>query len=254
MAATSMSIAELNAPEFDYSRTALRTVVCQLRFPALLRITQELPVEFQERVRPLLPHFYQEATAGVMVGVGGIESLPVSAPVWRFRSDDEKWIAGLSSEFVSLETTSYQHFPDFSERFDHILNALTVAYPAIDRFVRAGLRYINVFSPDQFPNGWSNRFSPLILGWQADDLLAEHVTASQCIIILEREAARATIRYGMNPNGEFLFDTDNFVERDIPTREVSELLAAFNRQAYQLFRRAITEELHEEMEPTARDH
>ena len=75
-----------------YQRNPLLEVICQLRFPSILRIDSEAPAVFQERVRKEYP-MYQEALRhelfiGVQDGVTG------DAQFARQRPRRQKAVAG----------------------------------------------------------------------------------------------------------------------------------------------------------------
>ena len=44
-----------------YKKNPLDKVICQLRFPTILKIEKEIPAEFQERIRKEFPN-YSEST------------------------------------------------------------------------------------------------------------------------------------------------------------------------------------------------
>ena len=43
-----------------YRQNPLDRVVCQLKFPPILKIEREIPVEFQDRIRKDFPGFYEK--------------------------------------------------------------------------------------------------------------------------------------------------------------------------------------------------
>ena len=162
-----MALTELAYGECDYGRTGLTTAVCQLRFNPILRIGQAAPADFQEHVREAFPVFVREESIEFRLPLGmsaapSIESLPAPA-TWRFRTEDGAWAAGLATNFLSLETREYRHFPDFSERFATLRVALNEVY-GIQSFTRVGLWYVNLFKKDEFAGGWAARINPSFAG------------------------------------------------------------------------------------------
>jgi uncharacterized protein (TIGR04255 family) len=91
-----------------YRRNPLEQVICQLKFPIILRIENELPAEFQERIRDRYPILTepQMLTSGpefpeeVMKLVGSL--MPVRpARVYEFASADGHWRLTLSKDFIA---------------------------------------------------------------------------------------------------------------------------------------------------------
>jgi len=249
-----MSITDLNFPEIEYSRTGLVSVVCQLRFNPLLRIAVGPPVEFQERLRQEFPKLIGEQGLEVAVTVGRmpVPELPGSsgaAPViWRFKTEDETWTASLATDFLSLETSQYRHFPDFEARLDRIHDAFQEFYPT-DHFVRVGLRYINLFKEADFPGGWGQRFNPRLLGVFLDEALGSDVSEMKQAFVLSSDNWRIALRHGIEEDGGYRLDIDHFIEENVRAPEVLTKLREFNNRGYQVFRWSISDTMHEEMEP-----
>lgn len=247
-----MSLSDLKYPEVEYRRTALKTVVCQLKFNPILRIGHELPVQFQESVRGAFPQLIREESAAFSIAPGpSVEALPAAPAVWRFMTEDETWRAGLAVNFLSLETTGYQHFPDFQNRFSILQQALESAY-GIDHYTRVGLRYINMFTPDDFPGGWRDKFNPQLVGVMADPTLGSLVNESKQSFILAEDDWTVTVRHGTE-NGAYRLDIDHATEARVDAKDVTQCLRRFNQRAYQVFRWAISEATHDQMEARSRE-
>lgn len=243
-----MSFRDLTYERFKYVRTGLKTVVCQLRFNPILKIGQETPVAFQDLVRHEFPKFVKEESAGFLIGsAGAAEAMPSSPAVWRFRTEDDAWTASLGVESISLEATRYQDFHDFERSFLIIEQALEAVY-GIDHYVRVGLRYINVFEAGDFRGGWLERFNAQLLGPMGDAVLGSDVAEARQIFVLADDNWTVRIRHGTE-NGNYHLDIDHATEARTDAVDVSECLRAFNRRIYQVFRWAISDKLHEEMEP-----
>src|SRR5258708_12324597 len=61
-----------------YDKNPLQQVICQLRFPPILRINTEVPVAFQERVKQDYP-FYQEKSEITLLTQVILNQLPKEA-------------------------------------------------------------------------------------------------------------------------------------------------------------------------------
>jgi len=249
-----LSISDLAYPEVQYVRTGLKTVVCQVKFDPLLKIGQEAPADFQDQVRQLFPKFSREEGFAFHILPPGapVEALPgTRSTVWRFKTEDEAWTAGLAIEFLSLETTQYEHFQHFESRFSILENALRSVY-SIDHYVRLGLRYINIFTPDQFPGGWRHRFNPQLLGPMVDSVLGDQVAESRQALVLREGDSTITVIHGTE-NGNYRLDIDHAIEVHVDLGSVPERLRGLNRRIYQVFRWAISDALHQEMGGESRD-
>lgn len=252
-----MALADLAYPECDYGKTGLTTVVCQLRFNPILKIGQATPVDFQDRVRQAFPEFVREESIELRLALGAsfpttVESLPPTPATWRFRTEDGAWVAGLASNFLSLETRDYRHFPDFAQRFAVVLSALTDVY-GIRSFGRVGLRYVNLFKGEQFPGPWAGRINPSLLGPLADAQISSDVTGAQQLFALANDDWTIAVRHGLDDSGNYLLDFDHATESKVHVDSVAPRLVEFNKRIFQVFRWSITDQMHEEMEPTPRD-
>ena len=120
-------------------------VLCQVRFPAILKIAQSQPAEFQERVRDRFPVL--EVEQGIRIGIPSLGSearlgVETSEPVYRFRSPFDPTVVTLARDFYAVSTDSYKSWPDFAEVLATITQAVSDVYrPAYAE--RIGLRYVN---------------------------------------------------------------------------------------------------------------
>lgn len=244
-----MSISDLAYPQVRYARPAVRTVVCALQFNPILKIVQEPPADFQEHVRGVFPRFSRADSVELQLAVG--EGPPLSAlrraAAWRFQTEDEHWTAALSTESVSLETAAYQTFPNFEQKLEVLYGALRAVYE-VDHFVRIGLRYVNVFEAPRFPGGWIARLNPALLGPMADQRIGENVVDCKQVFTISDGDWVINVRHGREGN-DYLLDIDHATQVAGALDEVAAKLRSFNDRAYQIFRWAITDRLHDEMEP-----
>ena len=249
-----------------YRTNALADVICQLRFPEILVIGSNPPVDFQEAIRQEFPQFQrrQEAAAPKINGVPGSFSLQNQPATinYQFTSADGVWRVNLTSRFISLACTQYTRWEDFAAHLDKPLAAFIRIYkPAY--FERIGLRYLNFISRndldlEKFP--FSRLISPCYLG----PLMEEDVTetsATRCSVDAElaiRGGCRAKIHAGpglTKRNGrqdqevKFIFDQDLYMPGQIPVNLSAGTLQTLHLQADSIFRGAITDLLHDAMEP-----
>ena len=250
-----MTFSDLRYSEVKLGKTGLQTVVTQLRFNPILKIGQEAPADFQDRVRHLFPKFVREERIEFRLAFGeAAEAVPpnLEAPQrgpasWRFSTEDDVWVAGLSANVLSLETARYEDFLQFEERFAILHRALTAVY-AIDHYVRVGLRFINIIESEHFDGELTEKFNPQLLGPLADGVIGSDVREGRQTFVISSDDWTITVRHGTE-NGNYRLDIDHATEARVAADQIDERLRAFNSRAYQLFRWAISDGLHQQMEP-----
>lgn len=249
-----------------YRENQLAEVICQLRFPEILTIATTLPDTFQEAIRSEFPQFQrrQEAPAPRISGIPGNLALQNQPPVinYQFSSADGIWRINLTSKFISLSCSKYIRWEDFAARLDKPLAAFIQIYrPAY--FERVGLRYLNFIS--RFDLGlegvpYSQLMNPCYLGPMAEEDVSEG-SCSRCSVDSElnlRGGCRVKLHAGpglVKKNGQsdkeikFIFDQDLYMPGQVPVNLSAGALQTLHSQAYSIFRGAITDKLHEAMEP-----
>jgi len=253
-------------PRCIYSRNQLAEVICQIRFPEILTIGENIPADFQECIRDEYPVYSsrKEPMPPRITGVPGSLSLENQQPSinYQFASPDGIWRVNLTSKFISLACTRYTRWEEFAKQLDKPLAAFIRLYrPAY--FERVGLRYLNFFSRksldlDQVP--FSSLFTPTYLGPLSDDEMQEAST-SRCSIDFESAipgGGRVKLHAGpgfVKQNGikdgeiRFIFDQDLFMQGNLAANLSAGILQTLHRQADAIFRGAITDTLHKAMDP-----
>ena len=249
-----------------YRNNQLAEVICQVRFPQILSIDANPPAAFQEEIRAEYPVYSanRETSAPKLTGTPGnlqLENQP-STFNYQFATADGSWRINLTSRFISLSCTSYSCWEDFAARLDTPLAAFIKIYkPAF--FERIGLRYMNFISKQQLnivSTPYRDLFQPAYLGLLADEEINEQTT-SRCSVDTElaiRGGCNAKIHAGpgiVKRNGQtdkeikFIFDMDLFMSGNIPVNYSAGALQTLHSQAFPIFRGAITDTLHDAMDP-----
>lgn len=247
-------------------KNPLAEVICQLRFPEILMINAQPPAEFQEEIRSEFPQYTlrKDALPPKITGAPGnlsLENQPASIN-YQFVSADGVWRVNLTSTFISLACNRYTRWEEFAKHLDRPLAAFIQLYkPAY--FSRVGLRYLNFISRKEL-SLVDTPFSDLIqqpyLGLLAEEDVPEHTVMCSS---LDTELSipggcRAKIHAGpgiVKRNGKqdnevrFIFDQDLYMSGNISVNLSTGVLETLHRQAYSIFRGAITDTLFDAMHP-----
>jgi uncharacterized protein (TIGR04255 family) len=249
-----------------YRSNQIAEVICQLRFPEILSIGTTAPAAFQDAIRDEFPQFIrrQDLPAPKITGMPGHLSLENQPGVinYQFSSADGTWRVNLTSRFISLTCNRYSSWEDFAKKLDKPLAAFIQIYkPAY--FERIGLRYLNFIS--RYELGLEDvPFSQLIAPCYLGPLMEEDVqeaNSTRCNIDAElniRGGCRLKVHAGpgfVKKNGKsdqevkFIFDQDLFMPGQIPVNLSAGALQTLHAQAWSIFRGAITDQLHNAMDP-----
>ena len=250
---------------FIYEKAQLVEVICQLRFPTILSIDAKTPADFQDTVRADFPR-YQLQVEKVKTAGGGTEEVRNHS----FISEDGSCKLAMTKNFIALSTMRYAGWEDFALRLDEPLGQFIRLYrPAY--FERVGLRYINTISRARLElegRRWNDLLQPQYLGILDDDGVDEQ-SVNKCTVEVERkldEHARLKLHAGpgrvnrtlktpdgvktvQDPEVLFIFDQDLYAAPNIKLPAVMETLSALHEHADRIFSDAITDVLHEALEP-----
>jgi uncharacterized protein (TIGR04255 family) len=169
---TEASLAELfpPSPRVVYEKAPLSQVVCQLRFPQILRIESQPPADFQDRIKslfPLVERVLPQLPANMPPELAQmIGAQFAGAPNFMFQTEDKTSTINLVSNAISFKTTKYERWERYCELFIPALEALIDIYgPSF--FERIGLRYINSIDREKLDiadTKWVELLRPEILG------------------------------------------------------------------------------------------
>lgn len=255
-----------NEPRVRYAKNQLAEVICQLRFPEILTIEANVPAAFQDAIRDEFPHYSvrKEAPLPKLTGTPGNLQVQKQPQInnYQFVSADGAWRINLTSSFISLACNRYTCWEDFASKLDKHLAAFIKIYrPAF--FVRVGLRYMNFISRtalgmDGTP--FKELLQPQYLGLLADEEVLEASTTRNAVDaeLAIRGGCRVKLHAGpglVKRNGQadkevkFIFDQDLYMPGNVAVNLSAGALQTLHAQADSIFRGAITDTLHDAMEP-----
>jgi uncharacterized protein (TIGR04255 family) len=249
-----------NSERVLYGRNPLNEVICQVRFPSILKIESDPPSDFQEKIRDRFPLLERASTAlSGKVPAEILRAIGAPAPTgtYSFIAEDRNSQANLTSESLAIATSSYTRWEDFQADVTLALRSLEQTYrPSF--YSRVGLRYQNVISRSDLG---------LDVGWA--DLLRPEIAAELTIPVwAERvETMRKAIRCRINEIGDhfiiqhglaevedsdelhYMLDFDYYVEEKTEIGNVGAVIDRLHGHSGKAFRWAISQTLHDAMEP-----
>jgi len=251
-----------------YEKNPLEEVICQLRFPPILKIDSETPTEFQECIRNQYPLYQTKSIgklpAGLPDDLAKILAVDFSilptGKAHEFVSRDEKWRLSLTKTFLALSCSQYRRWEDFKEHLQRPLLALEGIYkPAF--YTRLGLRYRDVIRRSVLSLGeaaWSELLQPWIAGAIAQPEIADDIQENEAAFLakLPDNQGSVRVRHGIALDEAtkercYLIDADFFDEAQTETPHAVDKLDYLNRQSRYLFRWCISDRLHQAMVPRA---
>lgn len=248
-----------------YERNTLEEVICQVRFPPILKL-KRYPPDLQEKYQNQFPVTNEKDVKQISVTYNdGASVVEHTERYYEFISEDEKWRITITSDTFSLTTTEYRRWEGFKKVWDEAYNAFADKYKPV-HFSRIGLRYRNVINKDEL--GLQDlKWKELVSASIAGPLLSEtvkredlNIYQGQCIFKLTEEAGNLAATYGLGENQitnteVFIIDADFFKSSEEKTKLERESLDAtlenFKTRAHGFFRWAISPTLHNALEPSS---
>jgi len=251
-----------------YEKNPLDKVVCQLKFPHILKIDTESPSDFQEKIRKDFPNFSE--TMKYDIRVTPAEKAAVSPDLlkqiirlpgnrnYEFSSEDKKWKVNLTRNFLALTTSCYTRWEEFRSRVEHLFGALVEIYSPMN-FSRIGLRYIDIIKRSilGLSNvGWNELLEPHLLGLLSSPEVGTDVHAfeSKYEINLENNKGSVTIitRFVEAVDTSevcYMIDSDFYTTEKTNVNNAIEILDYYHIIASRLIQWCITNRLHKAMNP-----
>jgi uncharacterized protein (TIGR04255 family) len=249
-----------------YKRNPLDQVICQLRFPPILKIDNEIPDKFQDKIRNEFPEFTEKPEWRLNFSEGNNDQLPaelmqllphVSSKNYEFSAKNEIWKVNLTRTFVALTANKYERWESFKEILEIPFKALMDVYSP-SYFSRIGLRYIDIIRRSKLEltdTPWNALLKPSITGLIGSEI-SDSVVNLQSINEIRLLDGSSKVRIATQlvkaqDDGEICFMIDSDFSTTIETN-ISGAFAKldyFNTRASKLIQWSITKRLHQAMQP-----
>lgn len=250
-----------------YKKNPLAEVIIQYRFPQILALNTNDPIDFQDAIKEDYPLYRldienQQEVSFAINQENAIPPIPtiIQKPIVKnhsFISADGMHKINLTNSFISISTLGYTRWEEMLSRFTKPLTKFEEIYlPPF--YERIGLRYIDVFSRQNLGlegTPWKELINPFYIGAfqniDEDSILSAGLNVEY---YLDNKKSIAKIHTGIgtannNPEQVFILDSD-FVHIDnIKRTACAEVLDYLHTNAKNVIGYAVTEKLHLAMEP-----
>lgn len=250
-----------------YKKNPLSSVICQLRYPSILKIDSEVPSAFQDSITPEYPlytektGFQQEISSGLKARFTPeiMEHLTRTSVTkdHEFCGEDGIWKINLTRTFLSISTPKYTRWEDFTKRFQSSYAALLAIYrPPF--FTRIGLRYVDIFDRSKLglqDENWTELLQKHFLGLlstSVGDKVRSCENVYEISLLDEESIVRITTSFVKNVQSNeqcYMVDSDFYVPKRISPEKAFDRLHFLHQRATRLIQWIITPKLHNAMEP-----
>lgn len=246
-----------------FTTNPLEEVICQVRFPHILKFDSDALVHFQESVIGQFPLYTLQTASpiGLPPGLTGIvgKEFPFAGgqSSHQFGSIDERFTLALDRESLALVCRRYQRWEEFRERLALGLAALSRQFPPI-LITRIGLRYKNVIRRSRLDLGsttWADLLKPWIAGPYASSDVRDDIESnfSQTLLRLRDNRGKVLVNSGVVKDKDeecFLIDADFFLDYKTEAYRVLDNADYLNRESGRFFLWCITDRLGDALHPS----
>lgn len=256
-----------------FKSNPLTEVICQLRFPTILEIGTNSPAEFQNKVRSSYPYYNTDKGSQALPPFPSLAALPKEVhdilerlqaplpgqhPTHNFLTEQRSRFISLNPEFLALTEKEYVRWESFRKELEVAKDAFEEIYkPAF--YSRIGLRYQDVIDRQwlDLDKPWDSLVNPALIGLLGVTELRGEVTdisSESMVSVSVVPGGLVRLRHGLrklSSDGDqaYVIDADFFTRDREATYDVYKTLDEFRRTAGNLFRWAITPQLHAALEP-----
>jgi uncharacterized protein (TIGR04255 family) len=234
----------------------LKTVICQVRFPAQIGFSESHVRPVQRRLARDYPRAEVAHLSEVRVDAVGVTPLS-NEQVFHLRDPVASWTVTITRAFLSLETTAYVDFPDFIRRWYAVMSVVAEELD-LDRQERIGLRYINEISVESEPTPEVLRsiLRSEVVGIVGAHPATERLITSMNELRFAEDRGACAVRHGLRRESEktvYVVDLDLYddVPGELDVDGQAKLLGSFNHRAFQLFQWLVSSEQFERFRPEA---
>jgi uncharacterized protein (TIGR04255 family) len=235
--------------DIPLGRPPLADVICQVRFPTVLRIARGQPAEFQDGIRKRFPELEEQRNVQFRVAAeagpqsGNAELLGRS---FQFRSRDGQTVVSLTADSYALSTAQYTVWDEFARDLE-LVHQTAMAVYELPYAHRIGLRYVNMLDSERTGHQSLDEIKGFLhpeltswlttSGWDTpDELVSQVLLADGNGQMVIRLAIRGELE---NQSPLILLDFDYYEEGQLALGDLIERCTHYHDVIYRAFRWAI---------------
>lgn len=246
-----------NIPDVHLSKPPVNEVICQLRFPPIVKLGISIDPDFQDEIRTDYP-YYDRLINNSVVNDQIVKKLqfPSDQLNHEFVNQTQNQKINIMQNFIALSTTAYDTWDRFQPEISSVFNIFEKHYkPAL--FTRTGLRYINLLTSDILPGLYEQPLAEFInkdfLGPIADKMINNPNLLGYSSNLQITDRQDITIQYGIGAaweeqspdisrqNRYFYIDIDVYQSNKKDLASLDEILNEAHKIAYNALRLVVTD-------------
>ncbi len=201
----------MNAENYDnieYKENFLKAVIFRIGFNNILKISQTLPVAFQDKIRANFPITEEHSGTKIFTAIQGNKKQEQTEfyKEWWFFNKDKTMKVTINPESYVFESFSYKNFEVINKNIKETYEIFSQEYSPIV-FNRIGLRYVNELSvKDGNPLNWT-------------EYIDENLTKTTDSFIKEKDKiSRAMSQMHLNYDDKMLIFTYGLHNTEFPSK------------------------------------
>ncbi|MCD8290791.1 MAG: TIGR04255 family protein [Prevotella sp.] len=245
-----------------YQKSPLAEVVFTLRFPTILTIDSNRPVDFQERLRGRYPNYnegMERQDKFVFTPDGKVSEFIKKSEnkKYTFITEDRFSKVTLTPSTLSISTLKYERWENFRSCICLVIPVLAEIYkPAF--CTKVGIQYTNIIVRSKLGlegKKWNELIEPLALGIMAEGADNEFNSFNTNVEYKKTNENLYTHAHFelVNINGSeeraFVIDYENYTKGNVKVEDVVQRAEALHANSNQFLQRMITETLSNAMGP-----
>lgn len=162
-----------------YQIPPLVEVIFQLRFPTILALNTQDPIDFHNRIRSSFPYYSYSTQEVKETRPDGQTRVLRAVRNHQFTAKDKMTKINIESTFIAISSHSYSTWEEFRVVISEIISIFDEYYkPAF--YTRVGLRYIDVIERSKWglqDKKWSELINANVLGFMNENTLTYRMDA-----------------------------------------------------------------------------